>query len=186
MRLIATCSVFVAFSSAINAQTALSESKEPPPCIVEDLDTPAMPKCVIESRHGVMFVPRHYWMHPAFNQYDLAPFTIQSFGRVYVNRAGRVVIRDVAFMDNAPDEFHHGLVRIERDGKWGYASPTGRIVVPLEYSCALNYKDQHSDVGPLLCVGCRATRQGDHDACSGGKWYRINTKGQLTSTGAQP
>ena len=57
-----------------------------------------------------------------------------SFGRVYVDRSGRIVTRDVGFKDNAPDEFHHGLVRIERDGKWGYADPSGRIVVLMSRS----------------------------------------------------
>lgn len=123
-------------------------------------------------------------MHPAFNQYGLAPFTIQSFGRVYVNRGGRIVIRDVAMMDNVPDAFHHGLVRIERDGKWGYADASGRIVVPITYSCALNYKAQDRDIGPLLCVGCSAVQEGEHQACSGGKWYRTDSKGKLTPTRA--
>ena len=63
------------------------------PCVVADIDTPTMPACVIRSQHGGMFIPSRYWMHPAFNQYGLAPFTIQSFGRVYVNRRGRIVIQ---------------------------------------------------------------------------------------------
>jgi len=150
--------------------------------VVEDREIPMMPKCVIQSRNGALFIPKRYWMYPSFNQYGLAPFTIESFGRVYLNRAGRVVIRDVASMDNAPDEFHHGLVRIERDGKWGYADPLGRIIVPLEYSCALNYKDQYQDIGPLLCVGCRMEQQGEYRPCLGGKWYLTDAHGKLTPT----
>jgi WG containing repeat len=121
-------------------------------------------------------------MHPSFNEYGLAAFTILSFGRVYINRTGRIIIRDVAFFDNGPDDFHHGLVRIERDGKWGYADPTGRIVVPMQYSCALNYKDQYTDIGPILCVGCHSQKVGEYTDCDGGKWFRTDPHGTLTPT----
>src|SRR5208282_916238 len=70
------------------------ESKQMP-CVVEDLDIPRMPACVIESHSGALFIPRKYWMHPAFNRYGLSGFTIDSFGRVYINRSGRIVIRNV-------------------------------------------------------------------------------------------
>lgn len=176
------CPLVAALALLLSAKTVLSQSNRHSRCAVEDIDTPTVPKCVIQSRDGALFIPKHYWMHPSFNQFGLAPFTIESFGRVYVDRTGRVVIRDVAFMDNAPDEFHHGLVRIERDGKWGYADPSGRIVVPVKYSCALNYKDQYSDIGPLVCVGCSVEQQGEYRACLGGKWYVADAQGKLTPT----
>jgi hypothetical protein len=120
--------------SANPVALACAPEKANAKCVVEDIDTARMPACVIESRNGVLYIPKKYWMHPDFNRYGLSAFTIDSFGLVYINRAGRIVIRDVSFMDNAPDEFHHGLVRIDRDGKWGFADPTGRIIVPLKYS----------------------------------------------------
>ena len=150
------------------------------PCVVEDKDTPTMPRCVIESHHGALVIPRRYWMYPSFNKYGLAAFTILSFGRVYIDRDGRIVVRDVAFMDSGPDDFHHGLVRIERDGMWGYADPSGHIVVPMKYSCALNCKDQYADVGPFLCVGCRMKKHGEYEDCVGGKWFLTDRTGRLT------
>jgi hypothetical protein len=135
-----------------------------------------MPACVIESRNGILYIPKKYWKYPAFNRYGLSAFTIDSFGRVYINRAGRIVIRDVAFMDNAPDDFHHGLVRINRDEMWGYADSTGRVVVPLKYSCALNF----ADIGPLLCVGCRIVQQGEYHSCLDGHWFHADRQGHLT------
>lgn len=120
--------------------------------------------------------------NPSFNEYGLAPFTILSFGRVYVNHAGRIVIRDVALMDNAPDEFHHGLVRIERDGKWGYSDSSGHVIGPLAYSCALNYEDRSQDHGPLLCEGCQYEQVGEYHVCRGGKWFRTDSRGNLTPT----
>lgn len=97
---------------------ASAQASKQASCVVEDIDTASMPACVIQSRNGVTFVPKKYWMHTEFNRYGLSAFTIESFGRVYINRSGRVVIRDVGFVDNGPDEFHHGLVRINRDEMW--------------------------------------------------------------------
>lgn len=180
MRLLAIFALV--FVVAMDAKPVLSQSKEHPQCVVQDMDTPTMPKCVIQSRSGAMFIPKRYWMHPSFNQYDLAAFTIQSFGRVYINRTGRIVIRDVAFMDNGPDEFHHGVVRVEHDGKWGYADASGRITVPMQYSCALNYKDQHTDLGPLVCIGCRSEVHDEYRDCVEGQWFHVDAHGNLTPT----
>lgn len=173
------------FAVCINISTSLVALASPPErdkvkCVVEDIDTPTMPACVIESRKGVLYIPKEYWMHPAFNRYGLSAFTIESFGRVYINRAGRIVIRDVAFMDNAPDEFHHGLVRINRDGMWGYADPTGRIIVPVKYSCAINEADTSKGAGPLVCVGCHTEQEGEYHACLDGKWFQADKLGHLT------
>ena len=151
------------------------------PCVVEDLGTPTMPACVIQPHDDGLYIPKKYWMHPSFNRYGLSGFWIQSFGRVYINRSGRVVIRDVAMMDNGLDDFHHGLVRINRDQMWGYADSSGRIVVPLKFSCALNYKDKDEDIGPLVCVGCRAEQQGDYKACVDGTWFRVDSHGNVAS-----
>ena len=162
--------------SANPVALACAPEKVKTKCVVEDIETPTMPACVVESRKGVLYIPRKYWMHPDYNRYGLSAFAITSFGGVYVNRAGRIVLRDVAFMDNFPDEFHHGLVRINRDGLWGLADPTGRIVVPLKYSCALNQEN----FGPLVCVGCRIERQGEYDVCLDGKWFQTDKRGHLS------
>jgi hypothetical protein len=156
---------FFTFCGLASAQTLTQAS-----CVVGDIETPTMPACVIQSRNGVLFIPKKYWMHPAFNHYGLSAFTIESFGRVYINRSGRIVIRDVGFMDNGPDEFHHGLVRVNRNEMWGYADASGRIVVPVHYSCAINSED----IGPLVCVGCRIERQGEHKACLDGHWFHAD------------
>ena len=158
-----------------SAQTAKQAS-----CVVEGTDTPTMPPCVVQSRNGTLFIPKKYWMHPEFNRYGLSALTIESFGRVYINRSGRIVIRNVALMDNAPDEFHHGLVRVNREGMWGYADPSGRIVVPVTYSCAINFKD----IGPLICIACRMEQMDDHQACHGGKWFQTDASGHLTPSHA--
>jgi hypothetical protein len=159
---------------------ALAQSVKPAPCAVVDIGTPTLPACVVHSGKGVQFVPKRYWLHAVFNRYGLAPFTIESFGRVYIDRSGRIVIRDVALMDNGPDEFHHGLIRVHRDDMWGYADSSGRLVVPVKYSCALN----SADIGPLVCVGCHDQRAGEYTACRDGQWFRTDAKGKLSPSPA--
>ena len=158
-----------------SAQTAKQAS-----CVVEGIDMPTMPPCVVQARNGTLFIPKKYWTHPEFNRYGLSTLTIESFGRVYINRSGRIVIRNVALMDNAPDEFHHGLVRVNREAMWGYADPSGRIVVPVKYSCAINFED----IGPLICIGCRMEQMDDHRACHGGNWFQTDASGHLTPSHA--
>jgi len=168
------------FSVLMSPATAQSlRSPQESPCVVEDIDTTTLPACVIQARNDALFIPKKYWMHPTFNRYGLSPFTIQSFGHVYINHTGRIVIRDVATIDNGPDDFHHGLVRINHDQMWGYADPSGRIVVPVKYSCALNYKDKYQDYGPLVCSGCRLEKQGEYTSCLGGQWFQVDIHGHL-------
>jgi hypothetical protein len=175
-------SLSIAACSSVLMQLSAAEiprSAQEPPCVVEDIDTPTMPACVVQARDNALYIPKKYWMHPSFNRYGLSGFWIQSFGRVYINRSGRIVIRDVAFMDNGLDDFHHGLVRINRDEMWGYADPSGKTVVPMKYSCALNFKDKYDDIGPLVCVGCRFEQQGDYHACVEGTWFHVDRHGNL-------
>ena len=158
---------------------AFPQTSKQSSCVVED-ETATMPACVIQSRSGILFVPKKYWMHPAFNRYGLSAFTIESFGRVYINRSGRIVVRDVGFIDNGPDDFHHGLVRINHDEMWGYADASGRIVVPVKYSYAINLED----TGPLVCVGCRFEQQGEYHACLDGHWFQTDIQGHPTPSHA--
>ena len=171
----------VCFCLSMSLSAQSRQAPQLTPCVVEDIDTPTMPVCVIQNRGDGLYIPKKYWMHPSFNRYGLSGFLIQSIGFVYVNRSGRVVIRDVAMMDNGIDDFHHGLVRINRGRMWGYADPLGRIIVPLKYSCALNYKDKDEDIGPLVCVGCRIEQQGDYQACVGGTWFHVDSRGSVAS-----
>ena len=119
-------------------------------------------------------------MHRAFNRYGLSSLTIEAFGRVYINRTGRIVIRNVGLIDNGPDVFHHGLVRVNRDEMWGYADPSGRIVVPVKYSCAINSEG----IGPLVCVDCRTEQEGEYQACPYGHWLHTDSFGHLTPSHA--
>ena len=51
---------------------ASSQTSKQASCVVEDIDTASMPACVIQSRNGVLFILKKYWMHPAFNRCGLS------------------------------------------------------------------------------------------------------------------
>ncbi len=158
---------------------AQSQPLQTAPCVVED-ESYFLPACVVQTRNGALYIPRKYWRHAAFNRYGLSAFIIEAFGNIYINRSGRIVIRDVATMDNGPDDFHHGLVRINRGDKWGFADSTGRIVVPVKYSCALNYAGRSIDSKPRVCVGCRIEQHGEYHSCVDGQWLYTDIRGHLT------
>lgn len=97
-------------------------------------------------------------------------------GWVYINRRGEVVVSDVAVMDNGANVFHHGLVRVTRDHRWGLADTRGRLVVPLEYDGMLDYQPGK---GWQVCTGCRAASDGEHGWFEGGRWGWLDRHGRL-------
>lgn len=159
---------------------AHGQSEKPAVCQVEDADVYFRPSCVVQIHHGHPFIKKKYLKYMTFNEYGLTALLVQSFGAMYVDHNGRVVVRDVALIDNGPDDFHHGLVRIMHDGQYGYADPSGRIVVPEKYPCAFNLTDEYTDIGPLVCVGCRTEKHGEYQACLDGTWFRADREGHLT------
>ncbi|HEY1575946.1 MAG TPA: hypothetical protein VGF82_02620 [Terracidiphilus sp.] len=48
--------VYVSVSASLVAVAFPSEEGKAK-CVVEDIDTPTMPACVIESRKGVLYIP---------------------------------------------------------------------------------------------------------------------------------
>jgi hypothetical protein len=99
----------------------------------------AVPPCAIRHVEGHLQVVRSHMASRSFNKYGLTPIFLPDVGWTYVGRSGFIVIQNVAIMDNGANEFHHGLVRLTRDGKWGLADPHGKLVVPLQSDGALDY-----------------------------------------------
>jgi hypothetical protein len=97
-------------------------------------------------------------------------------GWAYFDRNGLVVVQNVATMDNGPSEFHRGLVRVTREGKWGLAGLNGELVVPMQYDGLLDYK---AGYGWLACTECRTVHQGDYSWFSGGNWVAIDHLGKV-------
>jgi hypothetical protein len=146
------------------------------PCAVDSEDLPFhFPACALVQLHGEPHVPHKYLAGLEFNEYGLTWLQLFPGGYVYVNRNGRIVIRDVSQMDNGADWFHRGLVRLQRDAKYGFADWTGRIVVPIRYDGAGN-DDQ---AGPSVCVGCKTVQEGEHSSFVGGTWFSVDSRGGL-------
>lgn len=147
-----------------------------PQCTIDQETIPwQFPACAVTEKHGGQFVPPRYLKDCEFNAYGLTWIHLDLDGYVYVNRKGRIVVRDVSRMDNGADWFHHGLVRLERSGKYGFADWKGRVIVPLRYDGAINSEE----AGPRVCSGCTIERLGEYGLFKGGQWFDVDARGQL-------
>ena len=71
---------------------------------------------------------------------------------MYVNRRGKIVISGIPVMDNGTDSFHDGLVRVVRNGKYGFANRRGHVVIPPIYDGVMNFEKGRAEV----CKGCES------------------------------
>ena len=144
-------------------------------CKVGKEDVPwSFPACALRSAGGNQYLPTNYLKGLKFNEYDLTWVHVVPGDFVYVNRSGKIVVHDVSVMDNGADWFHHGLVRLERQGKFGFADSKGHIVVPIIYEGAGNGPD-----GPSVCVGCNVVRVGEYNEFRGGYWFQVDVHGRM-------
>jgi len=165
--------------AAASAWSGNAFGQSNPSCTVDGEDIPwQFQACALTERHGEPCVPLKYLNNLEFNAYGLTWLHLVPGGYVYVNRNGRIVVRDVSMMDNGADWFHRGLVRLERDGKYGFADWKGRIVIPIRYDGA----DNTDEEGPKVCVGCRVERSGEYGAFVGGQWFSVDAHRHLHKT----
>ena len=97
---------------------------------------------------------------------------------MYVNRRGKIVISGVPTMDNGADRFHDGLVRILRNGKYGFANRRGEVVIAAIYDGAVNFEKGRATV----CKGCesKCVDSGcEYHSFTGGEWFQIDAKGAV-------
>ena len=105
------------------AQDVHDENCAPDPELI------AVPPCAIQHIGGQTRIIQSHLTTRSLNKYGLAPAWIEG-GWTYVDRRGLVVVENVAIMDNWANEFHHGLVRVTHNDKWGLADTHGKQVVP--------------------------------------------------------
>lgn len=89
----------------------------------------------------------------------------QSYGFPAFNAKGGEVFR-VFVYDNGPDYIEDGTFRIVKDGKIGYASVSGEIIVPPMYEAAWPFEDGRA----LVSIHADIETDGEHS------WW-INTDG---------
>ena len=145
------------------------------PCMF-DAERPDVPNCIQSAHSGALFVSANYLRQLSFDRFGLAVVYSRPEGWMYVNRKGRVVVSGVAAMDNWADGFHDGLVRIVKNGKYGFANQRGIAVISPIYDGALNFENRLAEV----CLGCRCNgHDGEHCTLAGGEWFRIDTRGRV-------
>ena len=163
-----------AYAQSSNKQTTHGTGLTGTPCLF-DFERGEVPNCVRESATGYLFIAPEFLKELEFDSHGLVAVLSPKEGWMYVSRSGKVVIRGVPVMDNGADSFHEGLVRIVRNGKYGFANRVGQVVIPAIYDGAMNFENGHA----VVCKGCETSREGEHHFFSGGVWFRINTKGTV-------
>lgn len=136
-----------------------------------------LPRCALEARDGHLYVAARF-LPQLFMGADaqLVARVLPQRGWSYIDRVGKVVVSHVAVMDNYASAFHHGLVRIHQDSRWGLADRDGTLVVPLNYDGMLDYQ---SGDGWKACTGCQVRTDGEHRWFEGGQWVTLDRYGKL-------
>jgi hypothetical protein len=158
-----------------------------------DLELMSLPPCAVETRNDRVFILKELaeilFTQPSITArivkldgQSLACVFIPETGWSYINRNGQVIVKHVAFLDNGGSPFHHGLVRINLDKKWGLANATGRLVVPLEFDGIYEFRSGRW----LACKGCKLQKSGEYSFFTGGDWFAIDQRGRAIGKAEEP
>jgi len=144
-----------------------------------------LPQCALETRDNHLYVFKEF-LPLFFSSWRdrLASAFLGQDGWAYFDRRGLIVVQNVANFDNGPSPFHHGLVRVNRNGKWGLADSRGLLVVPLIYDGMLEYEEPNR--GWKVCAGCRTVSQGEYGWFEGGDWFWLDRHGKVAGKAEAP
>lgn len=140
-----------------------------------DFQRGGVPDCIRKSASGSYVIAPRDVKDLDLDPHGLAPVRSGSHGWMYVNKRGIVVVWGVPTFDNWADEFHNGLVRVLRNGKYGYANRNGTLVIRPEYEGALSFGKGTA----VVCRQCRTATDGEHSWFTGGNWFRIDRRGKV-------
>jgi hypothetical protein len=139
-----------------------------------DAERPDLPGCIVADTSGKLSITSRYVRELPFDRFGLAPVYSHKYGWMYANRTGIVVVSGVYGFDDWADEFHGGLVRVTRKGKFGFANRKGAIVIAAVYDGAFSFKNGSA----IVCRQCRCERSGEHCVLRSGEWFRIDVSGK--------
>ena len=153
-------------------------------------DIASYPNCVFQDDQGLFIAPE-YVKKLTFDSYGLAVvFHDAHSGHLflYVNRKGRVIIKDVPIVDNWAEPFSDGLVRVVVNKKIGFADRQGQIVIAPKYDGGGPFEHGYS----VVCLGCRETCAAsvppesrldvcEHHVMTGGEWLKIDKAGRVVA-----
>jgi hypothetical protein len=147
------------------------------PCVF-DSERGDVPDCVRVSTAGELSIAPQILKELSFDSFGLAAVLSKKTAWMYVTRKGRVIISGVPAIDNRADSFHDGLVRFVRKGKYGFANPSGQVIVPPIYDGAMNFDKGVAEVCKGCTNGC-VSPGCEYHMFRGGEWFRINIKGTV-------
>jgi hypothetical protein len=127
-----------------------------------------------KNKYGKIIILPKYLMAEKFSKSGIAA-VVDDSSWAYIDKKGTVLIRPVAY-DNFPDEFHYGLARFEKDGKFGFFNRKCKIIIPNK----LTYVSVFSNGLAAFCEECIKTKEGEYNIYKGGKWGYINKNGEIT------
>lgn len=110
--------------------------------------------------------------------------TIQDFGMVIEKGTGKILgidqngteLFEVFKYEDGPDYVKSGLFRILKNGKIGYANPSGKITIEPSFDCAYPFEGGFAKVSD----NCEKTRSGDQTIWESNNWYHISKNGKQT------
>ena len=99
-----------------------------------------------------------------------------SYGKKIAIDRNQNTIFEIVLFDNAPDEFNEKLVRVTRNGKYGFADEYGRIIVPCDYAFAWWFEEGKAKV----TFNAREVKDkfDDHTRVESDEWFYIDRKGE--------
>jgi hypothetical protein len=113
-----------------------------------------------------------YCFTDVFDNYAIVSLSGKGF--VGIDRKENIIFHVYTF-DNGPDDPEDGLFRITENGKIGFADTLGNIIVNPQYDCTFPFEKGVARVG----YGCKSKSDGEHSWWVGGKWIRIDAKGEI-------
>jgi hypothetical protein len=143
-----------AFAVLLAALSIASQSQQPPPiksaapdtsCLY-DFERGVIPDCIHKAANGELTVKQEVLKQWQFDSHGLGAVRSAAIGWMYVSRTGKALISDVPTMDNWADTFHNGLVRVVRNGKYGFSDRRGQLVIFPVYDGAMNFESGKAKV----------------------------------------
>lgn len=84
------------------------------------------------------------------------------------------ILFDLVSFDNGPDYFNEGLVRVQRNGKMGYANDKGEVVIPCQYAFARWFDN---GVAEVTLEAKEYLDMDDHPRVESDSWFEIDKQG---------
>ena len=126
------------------------------------------------SANGTVVLEPQFVLASDFLETGIAAVVDQS-GWAYIDRFGRVLVRDPFLFDNGPDEFSDGLARYWDGQNIGFFDRQGKIRIKANPS----FKRPFTEGYAAFCHGCSLETDGEHSRWTGGKWGYITTTGAV-------